>query len=515
MIACRLEGRRIGRAGVPARERWMRRGVEPSRQPVGARPGGIPIPPHPAASPEDDFDWAFLGLWALFVVHAIKRHKVALAAMWFGVVGLSLALVVVLPKTYEVQTTLQAQRAPTISALGAGGPSAADIDAPAKQAAETVLRHENLVALVRQTDLIHNWRKNRAPLLRLKDALWARLFQPPSEETAVENFVGLLEQRLWVTTSEGTVTIGIRFPDPQLAYHLVEAAMLNFLEARHAVEISSIADVIFILQTRAAQARESLDEAQRELQQLREARTARLGQQRRPGTAIRLPAAVKPEIAQLVVKIAGKRRALEDLESFRRRDIDAMEARLVEMRALYSETHPLVIDTEQSLKALRQESPQVATLSRELASLAQELEERGIAPDAQLNPGLATEMSLRTDPLDPREDQDPDIDHAKSQVRHAVDRYNAILDRVQSAQLEQDVAQAAFKYRYVVIWPAQRPRGSVQPDPALVLLASLVAGLLLAIIGVTLLDVWPRRILETWQVERSVGVRLLGEVRLP
>ncbi len=493
----------------------MRRGVEPSKQPAGARPGGFPAAPQAAEPPEDDFDWAFVGLGALFVVHAMKRHKVAFAAMWFGVIGLSLALVVVLPKTYEVQTTLQAQRAPTISSLGSGAPSPADIDAPAKQAAETVLRRENLVALVRQTDLIRNWRKNRAPLMRLKDALWARFFQPPSEETEVENFVGFLEQRLWVTTAEGTVTIGIRFPDPQLAYHLVEAAMLNFLEARHAAEISSIADVIFILQTRAAQARESLDEAQRELQQLREARTARLGKQRRPGTATSLPATVKPEIAQLVVKIAGKRRALEDLESFRRRDIDAMEARLVEMRALYSETHPLVSDTEQSLKALRQESPQVATLGRELASLTQELEQRGIDPAAQLNPGLATGMSLRADPMDPREDQDPDIDHAKSQVRHAVDRYNAMLDRVQSAQLEQDAAQAAFKYRYVVIWPAQRPRGSVQPDPALVLLASLVAGLFVALIGVTLLDVWPRRIIETWQVERSVGVRLLGEVRLP
>lgn len=490
----------------------MRRGAEPSRQPTATRPGGVAPVAQTAEPPKDDFELAPVGLWVLFVLHSMKRHKVALVAIWFGIVGVSLALVAVLPKTYEVQTTLQARRAPMISALGG---VAADTDAPAKQAAETVLRRDNLVALVRQTDLIHNWPKNRAPLMRLKDAIWARLFQPPSEETQIEGFVGLLEQKLWVTPGEGTVTIGIRFPDPQLAYHLVESAVLNFLEARHAAEISSIAEVIFILQSRAAQAHEALDEAQRQLQRLREARIAKLGKQVRAAAPAPVAPFIDPETAQLMVQIAAKRRALEDLDNFRRRAVDELELRLIEQRALYSDNHPLVLETEQSLKALRQESPQVATLSRELVGLEEEFQKRGIQPHPEAIPGHAMEMSLRADPMDPREDEDPDIDHAKSEVRHAVYRYNAMLDRVESAKLEQDTAQAAFKYRYVVIWPAQRPTASVQPNARLVLLASLVAGLLLAILGTTLLDVSSRRVLEAWQVERAVGVRLLGEVRLP
>lgn len=489
----------------------MQRSVEPSGPPAAQWPGANPAAP----APRMEFEWAIVGLWVLYVVHSLGRHKALFAGIWLGVVALSLGMVAVLPKTYEVTTTLQAQRAAMISALGSGI-TAGDADAPEKQAAETVLRHDNLVALVGETDLVHNWSKNRAPLMKMKDWIWGRLFKPPSEESQVEGFVGLLEKRLTVTSGEGTVTIGVRFPDAQLAYHLVEAAVQNFLEARHVAEISSIADVISILETRAAQAQAQLDDALRQLQQLRAARAERLGRQVRRTPQARAPAP-NQEASQLLVQAEGKRRAIADLEAFRQRRITELETRLVEARALYAATHPAVADVEQSLRALRQESPQVATLRREQAVLEAEAKQRGFLPDASAKGARPVEMALQAtarDPTDPREDEDPDIDYAKSQVRHAVSRFNAMLDRVESARIEQDTAQAAFKYRYVVIWPAQRPRGSIQPNPALVLLASLVAGFFLAVMGTTMVDVASRRIVEPWQVKRSLGVPLLGEVRL-
>ena len=114
---------------------------------------------------------------------------------------------------------------------------------------KTVQRYDNLVALIQQTELIKNWPLHRAPALRLKDAIFARLFKPPTQEEQIENFVYYLQSRLWVATGEGTVTIGIEFPDAQLAYSLVDTALQNFLEARHAADVSSIteANVIRIL----------------------------------------------------------------------------------------------------------------------------------------------------------------------------------------------------------------------------------------------------------------------------
>src|SRR5262249_43117577 len=154
--------------------------------------------------------------------------------------------------------------------------ASARIDTPTKMAFETVLRHDNLVALIKETDLLKRWPRNRAPLLRLKDIIWARIFPPRTEADQIEAFVGLLERDLWVNNNEGTVSIGIRFPDAALAYHLVEAAQESFLEARHAAEISTIAEAISILENRAAQDHETVDKALQRLNELRQTRATKL-----------------------------------------------------------------------------------------------------------------------------------------------------------------------------------------------------------------------------------------------
>ena len=59
---------------------------------------------------------------------------------------------VLLPKTYHVETKLLAQRN---QALALGATTAAT--APSHSAVETVMRRDNLVAIVQQTDLLHEW----------------------------------------------------------------------------------------------------------------------------------------------------------------------------------------------------------------------------------------------------------------------------------------------------------------------------------------------------------------------
>lgn len=100
----------------------MERSVGVSGQPAAGRTGEVPPVAPTSSVPEEDYDWAFVGLAFLFVVHSVRRHPVALFVIWLGVVGLTVAMVVVLPKVYEVQTTLQAQPTPMISALGGGTP---------------------------------------------------------------------------------------------------------------------------------------------------------------------------------------------------------------------------------------------------------------------------------------------------------------------------------------------------------------------------------------------------------
>jgi hypothetical protein len=47
----------------------------------------------------------------------------------------------------------------------------------------------------------------------------------------------------------------------------------------------------------------------------------------------------------------------------------------------------------------------------------------------------------------------------------------------------------------------------------MVLAASLIAGLVLALLSTTLVDLHSRKLLENWQVERQLKLPLIAEVR--
>ncbi len=469
---------------------------------------------HGASESAELFDWALIGSYLMFVFHSIGRHKRVFLLVWIGIVAFSLGLMVSLPKTYQVRTTLQAQRNQVISALSNPGRALpVDADSPTRLAAETVHRYDNLVALIQQTEMVKTIALHRAPAARLKAWIWSVLFRPPTQEEQIDNFVYYLRDKLWVQTGDGTVTIGIEFPDAQLAYRLVETALQNFLEARHAADVSSIAEAITILEGRAEQAHQAVTAALQQLQALRDARAARLGGRRVNRLAeARVTSSLDQETSRLVVAVQSKRSAIADLEEFRRRRVVELQTRLLEQRANFSENHPAVLDTQQSLYVLRQDSPQVTALRRELAPLEAELKKRGVVDQTAQEVGRLTPIAIQAD-VDPREDEDSQIGYAKEQVNFALSTYNSFLDRIEAARLELESARAAFKYRYTVILPAQRPRGPIKPKPPLVLGASLIAGFALAVLSATLLDIHSRKLLENWQVERTLKLPLIGEVR--
>jgi uncharacterized small protein (DUF1192 family) len=471
-----------------------------------------------AAESAQLFDWALIGSYALFILHSIRRHKLLFGLVWVGIVAFSYALMVCMPKTYRVQATLQAQRNTVMPALSNPGRAIPmDADTPTRQAAETVQRYDNLVALIQQTELLKVWPLRRAPMLRVKDFLWRKLFAPPTREQQVVSFAYYLRDKLWVATGEGTVTIGIEFPDGELAYRLVDTAVDNFLEARHAAEVSGISEAITILEARAEQARQALETSVQQLQAVRDQRAGRSGKRaRKSGLQVRAPAAPDEETSRLLLTVQSKRRAIADLEEFRRRRFTELQTKLQEQRALYSENHPAVLDIQQSLLAVRQESPQVAALKNELASLEDELKKKGTGGDAAQEVHRPARMVIpadRLEPVDPREDEDAQVEYMKEQINFALSKYNSFLDRIEGARLELDSARAAFKYRYTVVLPAQKPSYANKPSPTFVLGASLVAGFVFALLITALRDLRSRKLLEKWQVERALKIPLIGEVR--
>ncbi len=87
-----------------------------------------------------------------------------------------------------------------------------------------------------------------------------------------------------------------------------------------------------------------------------------------------------------------------------------------------------------------------------------------------------------------------------------------LLDRIDSARIELDTARAAFKYRYAVLRPPILPSAPAKPKLPLLAIGALLAAAGLSVIAAVLADLRSGRLLETWQVERLLGLPVLGEM---
>src|SRR5262249_11011261 len=147
----------------------------------------------PPPSPEADFqliDFALIRHWVGFVLRSARRNPLRAVVSLLVAFGVGAALVSALPRTYHVDTELLAQRNVMLPALSNPGRAVrVEDDVPTRAAAEAVLRRDNLVSLMKQTDLLARWEANRPLLLRSRDRLLQLVQATPSEEDRVNAMV--------------------------------------------------------------------------------------------------------------------------------------------------------------------------------------------------------------------------------------------------------------------------------------------------------------------------------------
>jgi len=474
----------------------------------------------PATPPEslELIDVQKLRDYLFFVLRSVRRHWQVAAGTFAGVLFLTILGLIIFPKDYHVETELLAQRNLLMPALG--NPSRnvpTDADAPTRAAPETVRRRDNLVSLIKQTNLQERWDKTKAPIIRLRDAIIG-VFAPPTEEERQEDLIEMLEKRLYVVAGDGTVSIGIDWPDAQLAFQLVETAQQNFLDARHAAEVSSIAEAISILERHAAEVQNSIDGAMDEIKRLEPSRARAVPL----GTSASRPAKPKDtagpsEISQLKTLLDGKRRAIRDLEAYRSKHLVELKDDLEKQRQVFADAHPNVVRLKESIAAMTSDSPQLAELRREEHDLAAEYAQLG---GDKAPPGDSTEVRMATPQLsEARRVLNAGSDasaeqyaYAKARLRFAMNNYDSLVERLDAARIELDTARAAFKYRYSTIRPAELPKRVSKPKIPVVVAAGIFLGLLIGALVAALVDLRSRRLVERWQVERTLGLPVLGEM---
>jgi DNA repair exonuclease SbcCD ATPase subunit len=226
---------------------------------------------------------------------------------------------------------------------------------------------------------------------------------------------------------------------------------------------------------------------------------------------------------------------LSRLEETRQRQLSELQARLAALQTIYTPNHPSVVSLQQNIASLQYESPQIASIKSQLDKLETEYDEKSSADADRL---IKAEMSRRASshataapaapavpdisiydtpppPPAPVENDRPDqaTEFATLRLRTELNQLQSILERTDGARIELAVSQAAFKYRYTVIKPAQEPRDPASPNVRLIVLAGLFACLLLALCASVAVDLMSNRILESWQVQRQLGLPILGTVR--
>ena len=340
--------------------------------------GNAQMPAEPLDESGETVDSAVLRHRLGFVLGAVRRRKWLALSIFALAITATIGWIRATPKSYHVETKILTKRQQALP--GAARSNIGD-EAPTHLAYETIHGRDNLISVIKQT--------------RLADRTRFDPSRPMTQEDKVNALVKILDDRLVVSVSEGVLTLSIDWSDPKIAYELVETTWQNFREARREQEISSIEEIVSVLEARAEAVRAEIEELQMESP----AQTPKGGgapaDARKPGgrLTINLPA------IQMKTKLEATRRNIHDEEDFRRRRLDDLRAQLAQRLAMYGESYPSVVSLQQEIQAFMREPPELVALKAEEQRLdaAYAMRKRDVAEGDPANPLERIGTDARTD----------------------------------------------------------------------------------------------------------------------
>lgn len=493
-----------------------------------------------APPPKDLVDFRALLDWGILLWSFIVKRKWWPIGFVLASGVLAVIAVKVMPKTFEAGTQLLAKRNQNLSTKNEN-----TFVGLTDGATEILHRRENLESMVKKTDLVNAYLERRAPIVKLKDDVMALVREPPEKEDIAEQLVGDLDKNLLVETENNTITISVQWSDAEKAYELVTAAQQSFLEERHLEEVSHLIEATAILEGRAAKQRNQIESAiahlekvittrENEVRAQSKAKAEGNGQDdkedpkpvARRRVVLDTPAqddsAVR-RLSELQVMIEEREKALSELTTETQRTVVGLQQQLEERRAVYTDAHPAIADLKRKLQVAQSESPQVSRLRGELHQLQAEQaalqRQTGTTPQRRVATASGVkDLNQRISAIEIPENlspDDPEVQYARSGLNFAIRAYEENLWSIERARVDLDTAQAAFKYRYRVITPADIPRGPIKPKKVLVLLGAVLGGLMVGLFVAIALELKRDLIQESWQIERAVGLPVVANLELP
>jgi len=437
----------------------------------------------PDETADDDtlFDFDQVRQSASFVVEAVRLHKVTALAMLVLVLAAAFATASLWPKTYEAEGRLLLQRNEvTASLVNPGRTIPREAESPTFAAKEIVLGRENVLSLMKATNLLEEWARTRNPLLRFKDSLSGLWGAEPTEEDRLDALAGLIEDRLEVSTGEeGTVNFSVRWPDAQMAYRLVDEAMKSFLQYRRVSETSAITESIAILNRSAETLEAQVSET---IAQLPRRSAPRAAARRPPPVAGPSPEATV-QLSRLKSELDARQQEIARMDASRAQQLSEARSRLNSALTIYTDGHPTVLALRQAVERLSGDSPELMAAIQQVRELEKQYDALSIKVGVATETAQARALASAAAPLDPftlvniGEESDP----TTVRLRVEIAQLAAVRERENAARAELASAEAGFKYRYSIIRPPRVPRRPSGPNVPLILLAGVFASVLFAI----------------------------------
>lgn len=472
-----------------------------------------------------------------FVFHAPRRHPWLAACAFLVVSGLGVTVAITMPRVYNSTARLLEQKTAMLPALGNPNLSLRDGDfGPTKDVGDVIRRRENIIELVKDSNLVERFYATRSPALRFKDRVTSRIFGPINEDDKMRAVVGTLEKKLTVESDANSVTISVDWPEPNAAYTIVNLVQKNLVDARYDTEVAMIEDTIALLEDHGKDELDQLDSALSDLQAMQgpgggksapsDAPAAPAADQPRAGLAPVAPrrvavAAAAPD-ADLALALQEKRQQIKTFEDDRQRTLDGLKQQLMQAQLTLTAMHPTVVALQQKVDEFSQPSPELAHLKAEERAIVMQ-----IAPivDATPTSGGSTAAPrpiVAANGVGTAAAQNPVIEREnlslaapRERLSRAIGRYQDVMARIDSAKLQLDISRAAYRYRYRVITPAEVSAAPKKPIAAIVGVVSVLAALLIALLAGAFADWSAGVILETWQVRRVLKLDVLSELDPP
>lgn len=451
-----------------------------------------------------------LGDYAGFVCRSLRRRWAVALCTFALVAGAVAAALATMPRTYEASVKLLGQPSPQAPG-GSRSTGWGEVDGLAQGAAEVALAHEHLVAMVREHGLVERWTQSRAPVPRMVDGVRAWVGALPQGEAEwQEALVRVLERQLTVHVENGVVELRARWPEPHTAALLVESMQRRLLQARHAAELAPLERQVQVLEQQVAGTQQRIDgvlaRVQSSIGKRRQgARAATVHGLQAGGSWRNMP---DPQLARQRLELMQLRKDIRELEESYRQRRATLKALLAEQQAIYAPAHPVLQESRERLAALEQESSKVGVLKqREQELLARFVSGGGKDGDLSEEPAAAWPKELQ--------EENEEAVYGRSRIGMELNHLGVLLVQVADARVALASAQATFSQRYAVIQPARVPQAPSVPWVPLVALAGVIGALAMAVVAAVAADVRGGQVLERWQMERTLELPVLAEVREP